>query len=416
MLKNILPFIIISSLIGPSCLHNVKSNLKDGKTYNINLRNYEKTLSTNSNINFNEFKNSYFYNLTQNYSENENSSCGYVAIGMLLSYYDTYLSDDIIPELYDSPSIGSSSNMIKRMDCPGVRNDKLNISDAKEYYDKITKLENPSFQGKIMQIAKNKNILNLNNKKPFTTYFEDRIIILNEYFQNVLGYEYGKEYSLNYTTNNVRDFTISQIKQGNPVMLSLYFKNTDEGHVVIAYDYDNANDILYCHTGWVNTFPNYNYYDVDYLFGPYKGALVIGFNLNHSHSNNYKVNNKAYCFNDCNIYTYDGTNKEHHYNKYEQYSATKHKYICINNDGYILRGHAVDSSKIYTSNGHMYGNCIDCNYLVDLGSTSVITPSNNLFISKNGSYMLENGIYIIQKEDLEAYLNGTLIDKNIEEN
>lgn len=405
MLKIVLPITIISSLIGSSCLYNSKNNLKDEMSYNVNLKDYKRTLSTNSSIDFSNFKNSYFYNLSQNYSENENGSCGYVAIGMLLSYYDTYLSDDIIPGIYDSPSTGSSTNMIERMDSPGVRNDKLNISDSRNYYNKITKLEKPSFQGKLMEIANSKNIINFNDNKPFGTYIEDRIDILNTYFKEVLGYEYGKEYSLNYTTTNVREFTISEIKKGNPVMLSLFYKNTDEGHVVIAYDYDETENIL----------PGYSHYNVDYLFGPYRGALTINFNLNHSHSNNYKVNNTSYCYNDCNIYTYSGSNKEHHYSKYEQYNATKHKYVCVNDDGYILRGHAVDSSKVYTSNGHMYGNCIDCNYLVDLGSTSVITPTNNLFISKNGSYMLENGIYVIQKADLESYLNGTLINDNVEE-
>lgn len=51
---------------------------------------------------------------------NYKGSCGYVAIGMILSYYDTFLDDSIIPEQYDMVSNGYDDNIILRRNSPGI--------------------------------------------------------------------------------------------------------------------------------------------------------------------------------------------------------------------------------------------------------------------------------------------------------
>lgn len=49
----------------------------------------------------NNFLEYYFYNLTQNLGDNISNACFFVGITMILSYFDTYYNDNIIPELYD---------------------------------------------------------------------------------------------------------------------------------------------------------------------------------------------------------------------------------------------------------------------------------------------------------------------------
>ena len=46
---------------------------------------------------------SYFYNLVENIGNNDETraTCGYVALAMLLGYYDCYLSETIVPEKYE---------------------------------------------------------------------------------------------------------------------------------------------------------------------------------------------------------------------------------------------------------------------------------------------------------------------------
>ena len=68
---------------------------------------------------YDHFMESYFDNLTMNHGYNIIGSCGYVGIDMLLSYYDTYLSDNIVPEQYDKISEGNCYNMLCRRNSPG---------------------------------------------------------------------------------------------------------------------------------------------------------------------------------------------------------------------------------------------------------------------------------------------------------
>ena len=68
---------------------------------------------------YDSFMESYFDNLTINHGDNTIGSCGYVAIDMLLCYYDTYLNDNIVPEQYDVPSESSCYNVICRRNSPG---------------------------------------------------------------------------------------------------------------------------------------------------------------------------------------------------------------------------------------------------------------------------------------------------------
>lgn len=44
----------------------------------------------------------YFFNLRENFGNNAFGTCSYVSLGMLLSFYDTYWDDSIIPEEYDA--------------------------------------------------------------------------------------------------------------------------------------------------------------------------------------------------------------------------------------------------------------------------------------------------------------------------
>ena len=48
--------------------------------------------------------------------------------------------------------------------------------------------------------------------------------------------------------------------------------------------------------------------------------------------------------------------------------------------------------------------------MLDLNfDNATITPNNAAKVSVNGSYILPNGIIVLVDEDVEAYLNGTLV-------
>lgn len=48
----------------------------------------------------------YFYNLEDNFSDNAVGTCGYVAMAMLLSYYDCFWDDNLVPDEYMTSDFG----------------------------------------------------------------------------------------------------------------------------------------------------------------------------------------------------------------------------------------------------------------------------------------------------------------------
>ena len=76
-----------------SVLHDYTETGEQEEIYSSNIYQYDN------------FMESYFDNLTTTHGHNTIGSCGYVAIDMLLCYYDTYLNDDIVPDDYDAPII-----------------------------------------------------------------------------------------------------------------------------------------------------------------------------------------------------------------------------------------------------------------------------------------------------------------------
>ena len=63
----------------------------------------------------------YFYDLQENYPRNKHGTCGYVAIGMVLSYYDNYLNANIVPEKYEAHTAISDGDFVNTGKSPGLR-------------------------------------------------------------------------------------------------------------------------------------------------------------------------------------------------------------------------------------------------------------------------------------------------------
>ena len=107
-----------------------------------------------------------------------------------------------------------------------------------------------------------------------------------------------------------------------------------------------------------------------------------------------------------------GYQRPHDYtHHYENYSFTLHKAYC-DCGAYTLAPHVANVMNSYIYNGHTYAPCYFCNAIIDLGGNGPIVPGQGftgLMVTDNGSYILPNGIYVIVEEDLEAYLNGTLV-------
>ncbi len=125
-------------------------------------------------------------------------------------------------------------------------------------------------------------------------------------------------------------------------------------------------------------------------------CIDCGYTISLSH-----VNDQHYCV-DCGAYI-----STHDYDRnYEWVNYTMHNAECVCG-AETTQGHAVSSGSFH--NGQRYARCILCGGLAEKGFVlNAINSSLVTQITANGSFILPNGVIVLEDEDVEAYLNGTL--------
>jgi len=253
---------------------------------------------------------SYFSHLKQNIPQNTIGICGYTAISMLLSYYDTYWNDNFIPEIYESgPSKLNSlllySN-VENFESPGVENinmptmehiiseiyaagitDPSSIEYKEALDNKIMKaiyyqIDIGTFLGRLFRIAvDNGSIISYYDENHYHTSGHEYIdgIGVNNTIMNSVLYDYinfnpatsGRvdiitsqiHSDTNEEKERIRNEVIDIVKTGRPVIVGgsgfsdldgdgLYDEtiDTDFGHLAVAYYYDENTDTIYGNMGW----------------------------------------------------------------------------------------------------------------------------------------------------------------------
>lgn len=331
----------------------------------------------------NTFLQAYFYGLHKNMGENYKGSCGYVALGMLLSYYDTYLDDGIIAEQYDVASIGTEYDMVTRHNSPGIYNDIIPNGPGmspQEYLTTISSQVDYSLHAKLICMGKDKGYYNFNDDEPCGTTLKQRKAILTSYLaeRGLSSNDYSiitREKSLfgwGVSSNDIKEFVKSYIDKGYPVLIGVENTEKGSGHACIAYSYDEKD--IYVNMGWSG---GYEHYPLSSRYNAFKSAMVIDWKIGHVHSNNYGVSKKNidgsisvkyYCYDADDIVT---IGHRHIYNyEYAQYNDTYHKAYCSCGDS-ILEEHSYDNATpvnlLYLKNS-----CKKCGYFKTGGGGSEI--------------------------------------------
>lgn len=259
---------------------------------NCDIRNFDTEFEGYGGIYFNENiinrveidKNYYFKNLHKNIGNNINGSCAYVALGSLLSYYDIFYNDDIIPDTYILN--GATKKFIE--------------DEYIHQLDITTCSESPGYTESFHQFLINeigKKVFNYN----YSITYQQVEMILNYYLANFANLSQN-EYSIQ--TLNTESSIINSLNQNHPVFLAInswatnievnanwnivtpdYLIQTaiNNGHAVVAYGYEVAESgkIYYkCHSGWLNSQNN-----TETIYLPYDN-LTIGLVLNIEKNNN----------------------------------------------------------------------------------------------------------------------------------
>lgn len=205
----------------------------------------------------------YFSNLRTNFGNNSHGSCSYVALGMLISFYDSYWNDSFIPEDYDVESTSLFTTYPSAdfafpsfyAESPGILfepSNEVNSLSLDEYLIYTSSHSDIYFQSKLISLSQSyfgkEKFENTSN--PFGMTFGEMLGFLNYYLYDYRNFSTAQVVinSCN-DVSSVRSYVINKIKNGIPVILRSESSSLG-GHAFIAYDYDETNDEIYVHTGW----------------------------------------------------------------------------------------------------------------------------------------------------------------------
>lgn len=203
-----------------------------------------------------------------------------------------------------------------------------------------------------------------------------------------------------------------------------YVNSLDDIDYVDYKDCNDEHDLADGNMFAVASYGNSDYYKCKYCryVAPFDDIEPQNYSKSQYNSLNHIVTNQVtglsysfyenHSFDATHTCTLCGAQYSHSYtHHYENYSSTHHEAYCECGAS-VLDFHAANFMQSYIFNGHIYAPCIFCSATLDLGGNGPIIPvpgSINQMVTDNGSYIMPNGIYVIMEEDLEEFLNGTLV-------
>ena len=401
----------------------------------------------------------YFANLETNFARNENDTCAYVALAMLLSYYDAYLSDDFISSEYEvkgSFNYDEENDTVHIFNSPGIYQEP--VFDLAGLYDMfVDAYADEYFQFLLIQLRSEISFPNQDtndtNYKYSITPDETYILLLyylyiiqdfntslfySNYMRNVEnipqndGIDDNADY---YTTEQVRAQLIENIKNGIPTIYFGY-PGPYAGHCMIAYDYDENNDEIYFHTGWIDdedTVENERIAkESDLVFDDRITIIWLELHDGYEHacSNSYvnSTTNEEICM--CR-FAFHPDHTHTPTNEYLSYTTSSHVLACqYCNNGYVTTH--TPTYRWFSSTQHIStcpcgrtikeahikkrgeNTCISCGVTVDDGFVILSNrPSNeplnaSTLFSDEHTYITPGGIVVLSNSDYFEYINGAL--------
>lgn len=341
--------------------------------------NYIALTNNSDSTSFSNFANEYFQNLSE-YGINENGSCGYIAIGMWLMYYDTYWNDSIVDDTFVNSGVYVQDTVNYSLRSPGINDPRLSsnspyLSDFNSYLNyMINDQSSTNLHAYLVKLGYELGYVNgsdlalsrectysiLTNYLANHSLFDNFSFIFHNITNNPAQIYPGTNYTY---SENARKNVITYVKLGIPVITFIRSDN-NSGHVVIAYDYDDDSDILYCHFA-----PKlgYNYHQNVFSYGyKYITGYIAGTpkNFDHVHSNNYNnLTNAQQTVCSCQL-----SSHEHRYN-YDSPTETKHRRYCYCGDSSY-------QAHIFSGSSGRFVFCEKCNYrkLNDGGIIDIPNP------------------------------------------
>ena len=294
----------------------------------------------------------YFYNLRDKFGYNEFGSCGYVGIGMLLTYYDSYWNDNLVPDNLEAKTDLLTQDQYTYAPSPGSNEFPIGTNyTSSDYINILSSFTNISLHANLINIGQSFSY-------PLSISLPNIKTVLDEYISlnsNIIDAEWDTLLVENGTTYEKRQEIISYLNNDIPVLVGITGNNN---HIVIAYDYDAATDTIYAHYGWRNldkededgnlVITNNHHEDLfglGHLF--IGGYIVLTPNGAHVHTDNYHIATGTIC-------TCQFPNHQHKF-QYTKKNVSQHIRTCY-------CGETSTVSHRFTISGLSY-KCVDCGFM-----------------------------------------------------
>ena len=215
----------------------------------------------------------YFENLNNNFGNNKTGSCAYVAMGMLLGYYDIFVNNDIIDDDETYYSGDATSTTISGNTLATFMQYEVGNSFDLEDFDESPGSTNAFHNYLVYEIGRGH--FNYGYNASSRTYNDglnmQQVSNVLDYYLNDFAGLSASDYDINY--HNTEQSIMDAIDNDKPVLLLCrswsYDLEIDEtnyvidtylnmGHVLIAYGYEETDDGVFfkCHAGWHNSGSN----------------------------------------------------------------------------------------------------------------------------------------------------------------
>jgi len=337
---------------------------------------------------YKNFVNQYFRNLTY-HGYNAHGSCAYIALGMVLSYFDTYWNDKIIPEQYDKTASIDGTHSYDLS--PGIEDTAPSSNSSySEYLNDMLGKKSSNFHAYLLSIGSSLGYTNdglglylYQLYEIFKKYGNVNDAVSGDNFTYILE---DRAKGSTASQDDMKKSIKTYMKLGIPVMVhiqgyrkgSLLRVNTD-GHAIVAYDYDEETDTIYGHFGYGAEFMHQNILSEvkGVVFDDIVGYLVINpFRSEHYHSNNYVMSAyQTLCA--CQLVTHE------HKLHYKDKLANSHTAYCY------CEYSQVESHTFLPEPSGRFDICTKCNYRKKSGGGLVPIP---------GEFSIDEEVEKMQKE------------------
>lgn len=289
----------------------------------------------------------YFENLTENYGANITETCGYVALGSMLTYFDTYWDDRIIPEKYEvNPSMSCISDVLEVTSPGSFYDDTLLNSSELLYKAECLRTSDVNLHSLLVSQNSSLSISAYDTEEVFKNFLASSYDNAFVY----ISYEFDSDLSTSQKNQLAMYYSSLAIDRGIPVKLSLYNPSRDRRHSVVAHSY-SANT-LYCHFGWNSSLTSVPFNYDGYYSEIYALTLVVP-RMPHYHSNNYVIEHEdgfKYFYCPCP----ETLGHTHNFSTYEEIDESGHLAICsICNE---------ENMEPHMLTGETYKTCVKCGW------------------------------------------------------